>query len=585
MRRLLLALLLCSSALLAQSKPASSAHDQLTKIKDDFYEHSLRESPEQATSLGDYRYNDKLADVSLAHQQEMEKSNEEFLARVKTVSDKGLTDDDRLDRALLLFALNQRIEGYHLKTFEMPINQFFGAHLRYANMVSLVPTDSVKHYDDYIARLHSIPSRLEQITEVARQGMKDGLMPPKFLLELSANQCKKLADAAGESSPFAVPLKKMPSSFSAEDQKRIHDGVIAAIDNYIRPAYAKLQKFLTEDYAPHGRTDPGLWALPNGDKLYQFAIKSSTTTDYTGEQIHQIGLKQVAGAEAQIAELAKKNGYPSAAAFQKAMHEDPKYKAKSRQQILDDFTKYIDQMNAKLPELFGTLPKAKCIVTSVPEYMEKESSTQYQRGTPDGSRPGQVWVRTYDPTHFDMIEDEATAYHEGVPGHHMQISIAQELPNVHPFRRLIGNSAYAEGWALYAERLGKEVGFYQDPGSDLGRLESELFRGIRLVVDTGVHYKHWTRDQMADYFKQHYPTVPQAEIDRYIGVPAQALSYKIGQLKFLELRQRAQQQLGDKFDLRKFHDEVLGAGILPLTILDQRVDQWIQQQKKESHKK
>jgi uncharacterized protein (DUF885 family) len=585
MRRLLLVLFLSSTALFAQSKPASKAHDQLSKIKDDFYETSLKESPEQATALGDYRYNDQLGDVSLAHQAQMEKINEDFLARVKAVPENGLSDDDALDRTLLIHALSQRIEGYHLKTFEMPINQFFGAHLRYANMVSLVPTDSVKHYDDYIARLQSIPSRLDQITEVARQGMKDGLMPPKFLLELSATQCKKLADAAGESSPFAVPLKKMPTSFSSEDQKRIHDQIIAAIDNDIRPAYAKLEKFLAEDYAPHGRTDPGLWALPNGDKLYQFAIKSSTTTDYTGEQIHQIGLKQVAEAEAQIAELAKKNGYPSAAAFQKEMHENPKYKAQSRQQILDDFSKYIDQMNAKLPELFGTVPKAKCIVTSVPEYMEKESSTQYQRGTPDGSRAGQVWVRTYDPTHFDMIEDEATAYHEGVPGHHMQISIAQELPNVHKFRRLIGNSAYAEGWALYAERLGKEVGFYQDPGSDLGRLESELFRGIRLVVDTGVHYKHWTRDQMVDYFKQHYPTVPQSEIDRYIGVPAQALSYKLGQLKILELRQRAQQQLGDRFELRKFHDEVLGAGILPLTILDQRVDQWIQQQKSSPAKK
>ena len=583
MRKLLLVLLLSTIAF-AQSKPASSAHDQLSKIKDDFYETSLKESPEQATSLGDYRYNDKLSDNSLAHIAAMHKLNEGFLARVKAVPDKGLTADDQLDRELLVHALSQRLEGYRLKTYEMPINQFFGAHLRYANMVSLIPTDSVKHYDDYIARLHQIPSRLDQIAEVARQGMKDGLMPPRFLLELSAGQCKKLADAAGEASPFATPLKKMPASFSDDDKKRIHDAVIAAIDSEIRPAYARLQKFIAEDYAPHGRTDPGLWALPNGDQLYQFAIKSSTTTDMTGEQIHQIGLKQVAEFEGQIAELAKKNGYPDAASFQKAMHENPKYKATSRQQILDDFSHYIDQMNAKLPELFGRLPKATCTVASVPEYMEKESSTQYQRGTPDGSRPGQVWVRTYDPTHFDMMEDEATAYHEGVPGHHMQISIAQELPNAHPFRRLIGNSAYTEGWALYAERLGKEVGFYQDPGSDLGRLESELFRGIRLVVDTGVHYKHWTRDQMVDYFKAHYPTVPQSEIDRYIGVPAQALSYKIGQLKILELRKRAQDELGDRFDLKAFHDEILGNGILPLTVLDQQVNRWIAEQKKATKK-
>ena len=576
MRKLLL-LLIASTAFAQQ--PATDAHSQLNGIKDDFYQTSLREAPEQATALGDYRYNDKLSDVSLAHTRELNRITEQFLSRVKAVPDKGLSEEDQLDRALLLHTLNQRLEAYRLKTFEMPINQFFGAHLRYPNMVSLIPTDSVKHYEDYIARLRQIPSRLDQVTEVSRQGMKDGLMPPKFLLELSAGQCKKIADAGGEASPFATPLKKMPASFSEEDKKRIHDQVIAAIDNDVRPAYAKLQKFIAEEYAPHGRAEPGLWSLPNGDKLYQFAIKSSTTTDYTGEQIHQIGLKQVAEIEQQIAELARKNGYADAASFQKAMHESPKYQAQSRQQILDDFSKYIDQMNAKLPELFGRLPKAKCIVTSVPEYMEKESSTQYQRGTPDGARPGQVWVRTYDPTHFDMMEDEATAYHEGVPGHHMQVSIAQELPNVHPFRRLVFNSAFGEGWALYAERLGKEVGFYQDPGSDLGRLESELFRGIRLVVDTGVHYKHWTRQQMVDFFKAHYPTVPEAEIDRYIGVPAQALSYKIGQINILELRQRAEKELGNKFDIRKFHDEVLGAGTLPLTILDERVDQWIKQQK------
>jgi uncharacterized protein (DUF885 family) len=576
MRKLLF--LLIAATAFAQ-KPATDAHSQLTSIKDDFYQTTLREAPEQATALGDYRYNDKLSDVSLAHTQELNKISEQFLARVNAVPVKSLSEDDRLDRALLLHALNQRIEGYRLKTYEMPINQFFGAHLRYPNMVSLIPTDSVKHYEDYIARLHQIPSRLDQIAEVSRQGMKDGLMPPKFLLELSAGQCKKIADAAGEASPFATPLKKLPATFSEEDKKRIHDQLIAVIDNEVRPAYAKLENFIAEDYAPHGRTEPGLWSLPNGDKLYQFAIKSSTTTDYTGEQIHQIGLKQVAEFEQQIAELAKKNGYPDAASFQKAMHESAKYKAQSRQQILDDFSKYIDQMNAKLPDLFGRLPKAKCIVTSVPEYMEKESSTQYQRGTPDGSRAGQVWVRTYDPTHFDMMEDEATAYHEGVPGHHMQISIAQELPNAHPFRRLVGNSAFSEGWALYAERLGKEVGFYQDPGSDLGRLESELFRGIRLVVDTGVHYKHWTRQQMVDYFKAHYPTVPEAEIDRYIAIPAQALSYKIGQLNILEQRAKAQKALGDKFDVRNFHDEVLGAGTLPLTVLDDRIDQWIAQQK------
>jgi uncharacterized protein (DUF885 family) len=273
--------------------------------------------------------------------------------------------------------------------------------------------------------------------------------------------------------------------------------------------------------------------------------------------------------------LAKKAGYPDGKTFISAVHADPKLKAASREQILDNFRRYIGQMEPKLPELFGILPKAKLVVVSVPEYMEKESSTQYINGTPDGSRPGQVWVDTYDATHHDMLDDEATAYHEGVPGHHMQISIAQELPGIHPFHRALQYNAYVEGWALYAERVGKEVGFYQNPANDLGRLQSELFRAVRLVVDTGVHYKRWTREQMVDFFNQHFGEAPQAEVDRYIAWPGQALGYKLGQLKILELRQRAQTELGGKFDLRVFHDEVLNAGALPLDLLDARMKRWI----------
>jgi uncharacterized protein (DUF885 family) len=245
--------------------------------------------------------------------------------------------------------------------------------------------------------------------------------------------------------------------------------------------------------------------------------------------------------------------------------------------VLDRYSHFIGQMEPKLPQLFGLLPRSKLVVSSVPAYMEKESSTQYLPGTPDGTRPGQVWVVTYDYATRDMLDDEATAYHEGVPGHHMQISIAQELPQLHPFHRAVagGYNAYVEGWALYSERLGKEVGFYQDPASDLGRLRSELYRALRLVVDTGVHGKRWSRQQMVDYWNQHLPPASDAEIDRYIAWPGQALGYKLGQLKILELRARAQAELGAKFDLRAFHDEVLGAGALPLDVLDERVTAWI----------
>jgi len=319
--------------------------------------------------------------------------------------------------------------------------------------------------------------------------------------------------------------------------------------------------------------------LPDGDERYRFNVHTQTTTNLPPEQIHQLGLTQVAELEAQILALAKTAGYPDGKSFIKAVYADPKLKATTREQILDTFRGYIANMEPKLPQLFGRLPKGKLLVTSVPEYMEKDSSTQYIQGTPDGSRKGQVWVRTYDPTHHDVLDDEATAYHEGVPGHHLQIAIQLELP-LHPFHRAINYNAFVEGWALYAERLGKEVGFYQNPASDLGRLRSELFRAIRLVVDTGVHYKHWTRGQMMDYFQEHFGNPNEVEVDRYVAIPGQALGYKMGQLKILELRKKAQDRLGAAFDIRAFHDQVLGAGPLPLDLLETRIDAWIDAKKR-----
>jgi uncharacterized protein (DUF885 family) len=402
-------------------------------------------------------------------------------------------------------------------------------------------------------------------------------MQPRFLLEKAAVQSATLADAAGASSPFATPAASIPDSFPAADREQLRTDILAAVDGKVRPAYARLRTFLVEEYAPKGREEFGVWSLPDGDARYRFAIRAQTTTDLSSDQIHEIGLAQVADLENQIAALAKSAGFADRRRFEKAVFADPALRGTSRQQVLDRYSHFIGQMEPKLPQLFGLLPRSKLVVSSVPAYMEKESSTQYLPGTPDGSRPGQVWVVTYDYATRDMLDDEATAYHEGVPGHHMQISIAQELPQLHPFHRAVAAdyNAYVEGWALYSERLGKEVGFYQDPASDLGRLRSELYRALRLVVDTGVHGKRWSRQQMVDYWNQHLPPASDAEIDRYIAWPGQALGYKLGQLKILELRERAQAELGAKFDIRAFHDEILGAGALPLDVLDERVTAWI----------
>jgi uncharacterized protein (DUF885 family) len=338
-----------------------------------------------------------------------------------------------------------------------------------------------------------------------------------------------------------------------------------------------------EEYAPKGRTEVGVWSLPDGKKRYAFLVQNQTTTNLTPEQIHEIGLREVSRIEGEMLEIAKKLGFSDLKTFNASLETSPALKAKSSQQILDAYDKYIGQMYAKLPELFGRLPKAKLVVEATPAFREANASgAEYNTGSPDGSRPGRVYVNTYQAETRKTISFESTAYHEGVPGHHMQLSIQQELQELPKFRQQGGETAFVEGWALYSERLGKEVGFYQDPYNDYGRLNDEMLRAIRLVVDTGLHAKKWTRDEVVQYFRDHSAIDEveiQSETDRYIVWPGQALAYKIGQLKILELRERAQRELGPKFDIRSFHDEILGAGALPMQTLEERIDRFIARKK------
>ena len=547
------------------------------------WEYEMRESPEFATVIGDYRYNDRWSDNSLAHVQQQKADLEKWLSRFAAVDTTGFPEQEKLNQVLMDRNLKIRVKAIELKTFEMPIDQFFGAHLQIAQFVSFTPFSTTKHYEDYLARLHGIPALVDQIIEVLQQGAKDKLLPPRYLLEKTVEQCKSIAEPAGEASSFGQPLARFPDAVPPADRKRLHDAIVTAIDTEVRPAYRKLGNYLATDYAPKGRTDFGIWALPNGDELYRFAILQQTTTSMDPEAIHQLGLKEVARIEGEQLAIAKKLGFSDLKSFRASLDGNAKLKPTSRKQLLDAYSHYIEQMEPQLPKLFGLLPKSKVEVRPVEEYREKEfAAAEYYQGTPDGSRAGAVIVNTGDYQHRSLIEVESTAYHEGVPGHHMQIAIAQTLPELPPFRQQAGYTAYSEGWALYAESLGKEIGFYQDPYSDYGRLSSELLRAVRLVLDTGVHYKRWTRQQMIDFFHQHTsedePDV-QNETDRYIVVPAQALGYKLGQLDIQRLRQRAQAELGNRYDVRAFHDEVLNGGALPLDVLDERVAAWIEAQK------
>ncbi len=569
------------SVLAQNSVELTAKHLAVRAFADEYWAYYQHENPESATFYGEYRYNDRLTDFSLAHWHKAEREIALLLGRASALDVTGLSAEDQLDQLLLVRTLSDKLQAIRLKTFEMPVDQFGGVQIGLAQLMASVPLDSVRHYEDYISRLNQVPRYFDQVMEVMRQGEKDGLMPPRFLLELTTKQCQAIEEPQGAANIFALPAARIPAGFSAADQRRLRAEILRAVDTKVRPAYRKLQQFIANDYAPKGRVEPGIWSLPDGDARYRFAIHTQTTSDMTPDQIHQLGLAQVADVEAQITALAKSAGFVDAKSFRASIYADPKLTPTSRQQILDQYLQYITQMQPHLPQLFGLLPKANVIVKSVPSYKEKESSTEYHQGTVDGSRGGEVWVNTYDFQHQSLLDNESTAYHEGIPGHHMQLSIAQELPGIHPFHRALSDdyNAYVEGWALYAERLGKEVGFYQDPASDLGRLDSELFRAIRLVVDTGVHYKHWTRQQMLDYFSQHLAGNWNSEVDRYIADPGQALGYKIGQLKILELRKYAQDQLGNKFDVREFHDEILNAGALPLDVLDSRIRAWVASRK------
>ncbi len=543
------------------------------------WEYTLKNSPEFATILGDLRYNDHWSDVSLAHMRADHQATADFLKRFEAIDTSGFPDSDKLNQQLMVRQLKDSLRSYDLKLYEMPLDQMSGVHIALAGFVSSIPFNSTREYDDYLARLKAVPKLFDQVTAVARQGMADKMMPPKYLLEKVVKQIASIEQPAGMDSVFAEPLKHFPKSVSAADQKRLHDSIVAAIDHDVRPAYAKLGKFVADDYAPHGRSQPGVWDLPNGEAIYRFQVEQMTTTRETPQQIHEIGLAEVKRIEGEMTKIAHAQGFKDLASFRASLKTNPKTHATSREDILNRYRGYIAGMEPELPKLFGRLPKTEVVVKPVEKFREKEAAAaEYHQGTPDGSRPGQIFVNTGDFANRSVLTIESTAYHEGIPGHHLQISIAQSLPKLPPFRQQAGYTAYVEGWALYAEQLGKEVGFYKDPLSDYGRLSDELLRADRLVLDTGVHYKHWTRQQMVDFFHAHSsedePDV-QAETDRYITWPGQALAYKTGELKILALRARAKQALGDQFDIRAFHDEILGGGALPLDVLEDRVNDWI----------
>ena len=563
------------------SPPASAAARAaaLNRIFSDYWDDRLKHQPEFASTLGDRRFNDQLSDLSPAAVNASLLRGAGFIQRLSEVDTAGLPDTIHLSADLLTRTLIEDQEAARFKEWETPLDQFNGIQVGLPTLVSQLPFDTVKDYDDYISRLKKVPFQFSQVMTDIQLGIDEKRVPPRFILEKVIAQIDAIAVQTAAASPFAAPLTRFPTSIAPGDRKRIAADLNDAIEANVLPSYVRLGRFVKAAYLPAARTDPGASSLPDGEAYYAFRVRQSTTLGKTPAEIHQIGLDEVKRDEAEMLAIAKKLGFSDLKTFDAAVKADPKQHPASPEALLAAYTGYLGRMKPRLPEFFGQLPKASLEVVRVPAFSEKDQApAYYEQGSPDSKRPGRVNVNLYQATGRSLATVEAIAYHEGIPGHHLQISIAQEMTGLPDFRQHSYYTAYTEGWGLYSERLGKDMGFYQNPYSDYGRLSADIWRAIRLVVDTGVHSQHWTRQQMVDFFHDHSaidePTV-QAEVDRYIAWPGQALGYKMGQLKLLELRAKAQSALGPRFRMQDFHDVVLTSGALPLDTLETLANTWI----------
>jgi uncharacterized protein (DUF885 family) len=566
------------------AQAASNASAQLDAFFAAEWEYQLEHHPEFATYVGDTRFNDRLSDYSAEDEAREATHAREQLKRLAKIPANGLDEQHTISREIMQRQLEATIESDRLKEWEMPVSQMNGVHLDLAAMYAQMPFHDVKDYRNYIARLRQVPRVFDQEIAVMRLGMRDRLMEPRYLLEKVAVEAQEIASTAPDKSPFALPLEHFPSQVSEADQQELRADLLSVISQSVLPTYARFAAFVRDTYAPAGRTEPGIWALPNGEALYRNAIREHVQTTMDANAIFDEGMREVHAIEAQMLALAKTQGYNDLPSFHAHIQSDPKLRATSGDQLLGLYQHYEDQSRLKLAEVVPVAPSLKLEVVPMDSFRAPNAvPADYSPGSIASGRPGRVNVNLYNPSSRLLLNVEAIAYHEGLPGHHLQFSFADGLKDLPTFRRFASYDAYSEGWALYAEQLGKELGFYQDPYSEYGRLQNEMWRAIRLVVDTGVHEKHWTRQQMVDFFQEHTAMDNQniqTEVDRYISWPGQALSYRLGQQKILELRERARKQLGARFDVRQFHARVLSLGPVPLDVLDASVTRWIDEESK-----
>jgi uncharacterized protein (DUF885 family) len=573
-------------AALAEDRPAgSTAKDNLYALFADSWEFALSEDPLFATHAGDARYNDRLPRETLADQQRRLAAERAFLARLETIP------RDQLDRAdqvhYNIFARQKRdaIADFEFKSYLMPITNRSGFHVTFPELALHVPLENVKDYENYIARLAAFDQYVGDHVELMREGIKQGYTLPSVVLkDIDEVLAPQIVDQPAQSVLFE-PFNSLPKTFSDSDKLRLATAARAAIAEHVVPGYRTLLEFMKQEYQPACREQIGASALPNGRDYYRFKVRHFTTLDIDPQTVHETGLAEVKRIKAEMHEVMKRANFNgNLPAFVEMLRTDPKFYAETPEQLLKETSLVLKRMDGELPKLFGKLPRTPYGIREIPEFIAPRTTTAYyQPPAGDGTRAGFYYVNTYNLKSRPLFEIEALSLHEAVPGHHLQIALQQELKDQPPFRRFAHATAFVEGWGLYAERLGLEVGFYQDPYRDFGRLSYEMWRACRLVVDTGMHYLGWTRQQAIDFMAENTALSIHnitAEVDRYISWPGQATAYKMGELKIRALRQEAEQQLGDRFDVRAFHDAVLAAGAVPLDILSQNVQEFIASSRK-----
>ncbi|MDT7689201.1 MAG: hypothetical protein QOE46_1960 [Acidobacteriota bacterium] len=555
----------------------------LNKLFDEEWEWTMRESPTFASQLGDRRYNDRWPDVSIEANERREQHRLQTLARVQRIDRERLGAADRLNYDLFRKDLENDIEEFKLRLYLLPINQRGGIQSE-DELAELLRFQTVKDYEDWLARLRAFPAYVDQTMALMREGVRAHMLWPKVTLQRVPAQLDRQIVAHAEESSFYKPFKTFPKDITEADRARLAQAGSDAVAQSVIPSLRRLREYFVGEYLPASFDRVGVWQWPNGAEAYAFLARRYTTTEMTPEQIHEKGLSEVARIRAEMQKVMTQVGFKgSLKEFFKKLRTDDQFYYKSPEDLLNAYRATAKRIDPNLIKVFKTLPRMPYGVTPIPDTLAPDTTTAYyQQGSPDGSRPGYYYVNLYKPETRPKWEMMALSLHESVPGHHLQIARAMELGEIPKFRRYGGYTAFVEGWGLYAESLGEEMGLYDDPYSKFGQLTYEMWRAVRLVVDTGMHYYKWDRQKAIDYFLDNAAKTEldvTNEIDRYITDPGQALAYKIGELKIKELRARSRAELGDKFDVREFHDIVLGSGALPLDVLERNVDEWIKQQK------